>query len=104
MGEIRKSSKVLSIINKTNETMRDIEITYDGIDGSIEILKIKSDYEKTIVLHSSGIADLVDLTMKYNGESYIIYKNLDFTNEVNIRLEVFKAQDGKLDIKSFLFI
>lgn len=103
MSESRYKNKTLTIINKTGKTMRDMEISI-GDEDTLDILKIKNDYEKTIFLSSSSIGDLVDLRMKYNGAEYLIYINLDISNEVSIKVEFTLNDDESLKMKSFLFI
>lgn len=103
MGESKYKNKTLTIINKTGKTMRDMEISI-GDEDTLDILKIKNDYEKTIFLSSSSIGDLVDLRMKYNGAEYLMYKNLDISNEVSIKVEFTLNDDESLKMKSFLFI
>lgn len=103
MSESKYKNKTLTIINKTGKIMRDMEISI-GDEDTLDILKIKNDYEKTIFLSSSSIGDLVDLRMKYNGAEYLIYKNLDISNEVSIKVEFTLNDDESLKMKSFLFI
>ena len=101
---VSENLTVLSIVNDTGHTMRDIEITYDGLKYNIEILKIKKDYEKTVFLKIREEDGLVDVKMNYDEKSYLIYKNLDVKSEIKIRVKVSEDEKNECFVKSYFFI
>ena len=104
MEYVSENLTVLSIVNDTGHTMRDIEITYDGLEYNMEILKIKKDYEKTVFLKIREEDGLVDVKMNYDEKSYLIYKNLDVKSEIKIRVKVSENEKNECFVKSYFFI
>lgn len=104
MIDFKKHVTVVSIVNLTGKTMRDIILTYDGNSNPIEILKIKNDYEKVVFLNIDDNDELFNLNLLYDGVKYTVYKNVDINSDVNIKLKVVKSESGEINIKSYLYI
>lgn len=104
MVDFKKHVTSVSITNLTEETMRDIVLTYDGDSNPIEILKIKNEYEKVVFLNIDDNEDLFNLNLVYKGQEYTVYKNIDINSDVDIKLKITKSENEEINIKSYLYI
>lgn len=103
MFELNKAVPKVKIINLTGITVRDIIVTYDGYHNPIEILKIKNEYDKTIILNPKNKNELVDLKVIYENKEYIIYKSFNTSSEnFELEVEMHLDEEGKLVIKNLI--
>lgn len=103
MFELNKAVPKVKIINLTGMTIRDIVITYEGYHNPIEILKIKNEYDKTIILNPRNKNKLVDLKLIYKDKEYTIYKQFNTAREnFELEVEIYLNKDNNLIIKNLI--
>lgn len=103
MFEFNRVVPKVKIINLTGETIRDIIVTYDGYHNPVEILKIKNEYDKTIILNPKHKNQLVDLKLIYKNKEYVIYRQFDTASknfELDVELSINKI--GEIMIKNLI--
>lgn len=78
----------IKITNLTNEIMRDIKITYDGLQDIIEILKIKKEYEKTVFLDKCIDKNIKNLKLICANGEFLIEEEITCKKELVIDIKI----------------
>ncbi|MGL4742488.1 MAG: hypothetical protein ACRC41_17135 [Sarcina sp.] len=93
-------SPIIKITNLTDKTMRDIRLTYDGLQDEIDILKIKKEYEKVVFLDKHIKNIIRNLKLIYNNNEFLIVEEVECKKELVIDIKISnKSIDTKINCK-----
>ncbi|MGL5634168.1 MAG: hypothetical protein ACRDDL_03760 [Sarcina sp.] len=80
----------IKLINLTDKTMRDIRITYEGLDREIEILKIKKEYEKVVFLDIPKNNIIKNFSIVYDKNNFIL-EEINCSKDLVTIIEIFNS-------------